>query len=111
MLDRLALRHGLRPPYVRRVGIRAIAEGFAREHDRIIIYRRTGGTLELKPVAVDVVNASRERLVIEQERNFREMIEGSDLVVREPENDSQLFAFTTCSYQTRNSRTTVYAGL
>lgn len=85
--------------------------GFAREHDRIIIYRRTGGTLELKPVAVDVVNASRERLVIDQERDFREMIEGSDLVVREPENDSQLFAFTTCSYQTRNSRTTVYAGL
>ena len=88
-----------------------IDEGFAREHDRIIIYRRTGGTLELKPVAVDVVNASRERLVIDQERDFREMIEGSDLVVREPENDSQLFAFTTCSYQTRNSRTTVYAGL
>lgn len=88
-----------------------IDEGFAREHDRIIIYRRTGGALELKSVAVDVVNASRERLVIDQERDFREMIEGSDLVVREPENDSQLFAFTTCSYQTGNSRTTVYAGL
>lgn len=88
-----------------------IDEGFAREHGRIIVYRRTGETLELKPVAVDVVNASRERLVIDQERDFREMIEGSDLVVREPENDSQLFAFTTCSYQTGNSRTTVYAGL
>ena len=88
-----------------------IDAGFAREHARIIVYRRTGETLELKPIAVDVVNASQERLVIDQERDFREMIEGSDLVVREPENDSQLFAFTTCSYQTGNSRTTVYAGL
>ena len=88
-----------------------IDEGFAREHDRIIVYRRTGEVLELEPVAVDVVNASLERLVIDQESDFREMIEGSDLILEEPVEDGQLFAFTTCSYQTRNSRTTVYAGL
>lgn len=88
-----------------------IDEGFAREHDRIIIYRRTGGALELKPVAVDVVNASRERLVIDQEGDFKEMIEGTDLILEEPCEEGQLFAFTTCSYQTRNSRTTVYAML
>ncbi len=70
-----------------------IDAGFAREHARIIVYRRTGETLELKPIAVDVVNASQERLVIDEE----------------PCEEGQLFAFTTCSYQTRNSRTTVYA--
>lgn len=86
-----------------------IDEEFAREHDRIIVYRRTGEMLELKPVAVDVVNASRERLVIDQEGDFRETVEGSDLVLDDPDENGQLFAFTTCSYQTRNSRTTVYA--
>lgn len=85
--------------------------GFAREHDRIIVYRRTGEVLELEPVAVDVVNASRERLVIDQEGDFREMVEGSDLTLDDPDDSGQLFAFTTCSYQTRNSRTTVYAAL
>ena len=77
-----------------------IDEGFAREHDRIIVYRRTGEVLELEPVAVDVVNASRERLVIDQEGDFKEMVEGSDLILEEPREEGQLFAFTTCSYQT-----------
>ena len=86
-----------------------IDERFAREHDRIIVYKRTGETLELHPVAVDVVNASRERLVIDQEGDFGEIVEGSDLMLEEPEDEGQLFAFTTCSYQTRNSRTTVCA--
>ena len=86
-----------------------IDEGFAREHGRITVYRRTGEVLELKPIAVDVVNASRERLVIDQEGDFKEIVEGSDLILREPSSEGQLFAFTTCSYQTRNSRTTVYA--
>ena len=36
-------------------------------------------------------------------------VEGSDLILEEPVEDGQLFAFTTCSYQTRNSRTTVFA--
>lgn len=88
-----------------------IDEGFAREHGRIIVYRRTGETLELKPVAVDVVNASRERFVIDQEGDLRETVKGSDLILQEPRNGGQLFAFTTCSYQTRNSRTTVFASL
>lgn len=86
-----------------------IDEGFAREHGRIIVYRRTGEVLELKPVAVDVVNASRERLVIDQEEDFREMVEAVDLVLDDPDENGQLFAFATCSYQTRNSRTVVFA--
>lgn len=35
-----------------------IDEGYAREHAKIIVYRRKGETLNLRPVAVDVVNAS-----------------------------------------------------
>lgn len=85
-----------------------IDEGFAREHDRIIVYKRTGEVLELEPVAVDVINASRETLVIDQKCDFKEIVEGSDLILSEPNDDNQLFAFTTCSYQTRNSRTIVY---
>lgn len=82
-----------------------IDEGFAREHDCIIVYKRSGEILELEPVAVDVVNASRETLVIDQEADFKEIVEGADLILSEPEEDGQLFAFMTCSYQTRNSRT------
>ncbi len=82
---------------------------FAREHDRIIVYKRSGETLELHPVAVDVVNASRERLVIDQEGNFGKIVEGADLILEDPVEEGQMFAFTTCSYQTRNSRTIVYA--
>ena len=86
-----------------------IDEEFAVEHDEIIVYRREGETLHLRPAAVDVVNASRESLVIDQGADFDEMVNGSDLVIGEASEDDQLFAFTTCSYQTRNSRTTVYA--
>ncbi len=86
-----------------------IDKGFAKEHDQIIVYKRTGQVLDLTPIAVDVVNASRESLVIDQEADFGEMVAESDLLIAEPSDGHQLLAFTTCSYQTRNSRTTVYA--
>lgn len=84
-------------------------EQYAREHDEIIVYRREGPMLHLEPVSVDVVNASRESLVIDQEADFKEIINRSDLVLGEASEDSQLYTFTTCSYQTRNSRTVIYA--
>ena len=86
-----------------------IDEGFAREHSRIIVYKRSGDTLELVVCAVDIVNASRERLVIDQEEGFEEIIGTPDLQLADASDASQLFAFTTCSYQTKNSRTVVYA--
>lgn len=86
-----------------------IDEGFAREHSRIIIYKRSGGTLELEVCAVDVTNASREKLVINQEDAFEKMIGSIDLQLSDPSEAEQPFAFTTCSYQTWNSRTIVYA--
>lgn len=86
-----------------------IDEGFAREHSRIIVYKRSGDTLELMVCAVDIVNASRERLVIDQEEGLEEIIGTPDLQLADTSDASQLFAFTTCSYQIRNSRTVVYA--
>lgn len=88
-----------------------IYEAYAREHGEIILYRREGDTLHLKPVAVDVVNASREKLIIDQSLPPIECIAGSDLILEEVDGAEQLFAFTTCSYQTWNSRTTVYAAI
>lgn len=86
-----------------------IDEGFAREHSRIIVYKRSGEALELEVCAVDVVNASRERLVIDQEESFEMIVGAADLHLSDPAESEQLFAFTTCSYQTWNSRTMVYA--
>lgn len=86
-----------------------IDEGFAREHSRVIVYKRNGETLELEVCAVDVVNASHERLVIDQEGSFERMVESADLKLSDTSEAEQLFAFTTCSYQTWNSRTIVYA--
>lgn len=86
-----------------------IDEGFAREHSHIIVYKRSGETLELEVCAVDIVNASRERLVIDQNEGFEEIVGMPDLHLADASDASQLFAFTTCSYQTRNSRTVVYA--
>ena len=85
-----------------------IDEAYAREHDKIILYQREGETLHLAPIAVDVVNASRERLRIDQSIPPAERVAGSDLVLEEPEGISRIFAFATCSYQTWNSRTVVF---
>lgn len=84
-------------------------EDYAREHNRIILYERDGETVELWVCAVDIVNASCERLVVDQEVDFKKLIADADLAFGNLSEDGQLFAFTTCSYQTRNSRTTVYA--
>ena len=85
-----------------------IDEAYAREHDKISLYQREGETLHLAPIAVDVVNASRERLRIDQSIPPAERVAGSDLVLEEPEGISRIFAFATCSYQTWNSRTVVF---
>lgn len=88
-----------------------IDESYAREHGEIILYQRDGETLRLEPVAVDVVDASRERLVIGQLDNLDGTMRKADLRLNEISAASRLFAFATCSYQTSNSRTVVYASI
>lgn len=84
-------------------------EDYAREHNRIIVYKRNGETLELEACAVDVVNASREKLSINQDANLSSLLMSAELTLAEAIDEDQLFAFATCSYQTWNSRTVVYA--
>lgn len=85
-----------------------IDEDFARENERIIVYKRSGETLELEVCADDLVNANRERLVIDQDAAFEKIVGTPVLQLSDPSEAEQLFAFTTCSYQTWNSRTVVY---
>lgn len=81
---------------------------YAEEHDLIILYLREGETLYLKPCAVDIVNASRERLNLSAP-DLKNLIASSDLILNTLDEQQQLYAFATCSYQTWNSRTIVYA--
>lgn len=84
-------------------------EGYAREHNRIIVYKRSGEIIELQPVAVDIVNANRELLIIDQKADYEQLIAGADFMLSELTDKRQLYAFVTCSYQTRNSRAIVFA--
>ncbi len=86
-----------------------IDEAYAREHGEITVYKRNGEVLNLHSVAVDIVNASRESLVVDQEADFKEIVSGSNLLLDDPAGCGQLFAFCTCSYQTTNSRTILFA--
>lgn len=86
-------------------------EAYAREHSRIIIYKCSGETLELKIFAVDIVDANNERIRIDKSETISEMTENVDLLLDQPSEAAQLFAFATCSYQTSNTRTVVYATL
>lgn len=92
---------------------RAYAEG----HRDILVWTRADGEMhELRVVAADVVDASDERVQVtfanDEERAARlgERISQSDLTLEEPDlSVSKVWAFATCSYQTWNSRTVVYA--
>lgn len=85
-----------------------IDEAYANEHKRVIIYEGTGETHDLDVVAVDVVNASREKLTILKEEEFDKRIAACDIILQNATDSDRLWAFATCSYQTRNSRTIVY---
>ena len=88
---------------------------FAEEHARIHVCKRDAECAELQVIAADVVNANRQRITTsfptedEREAYLEKAIMTSDMVCREREEGAQTFAFVTCSYQTRNSRTVVYA--
>lgn len=86
-------------------------EGYARSNSRIFLHTRTGGTYELSVIAVDVVDASAETVCpnFDDPGAIAEWIGKSDVVLVEYDSGSKVFAFTTCSYQTANSRTVVYA--
>lgn len=91
--------------------------GYAEAHRTILVLTRLdGGAHELRVVAADVVDADDERVRVsfesDEERTtfLSERISRSDLVLEKPDLlDAKVWAFATCSYQTSNSRTVVYA--
>lgn len=88
---------------------------FAQEHQTIYLYTREDNRRRaLSVFAADVVNASYEtvRADVTADKLSVQVVsicETSDAVFFEPADPTQVFAFATCSYQTRNSRTVVYA--
>ncbi|MEE0846121.1 MAG: class B sortase [Eggerthellaceae bacterium] len=91
--------------------------GYAEGHRSIRVRIRADDRVcELRVVAVDVVDADEERVRAsfgsdgERVAYLNERISSSDLVLEEADlSDSKVWAFATCSYQTPNSRTVVYA--
>ena len=91
--------------------------GYAEGHRGIRVSTRSDDRVcELRVVAVDVVDADEERVRAsfgsdgERAAYLNERISSSDLVLEEADlSDSKVWAFATCSYQTSNSRTVVYA--
>ena len=89
-------------------------EAFAREHGKIVLYTREHA-YKLAPKVVNVVNASKEevRLDFEDESDLaaymaQQTVE-AEVIIGNIDPAQQVFAFCTCSYETSNSRTIVYA--
>lgn len=89
---------------------------YAEGHRTIHLYTRSDNQRhELEAVAANVVDASYEQLRTEFEDDaaFTEYAKGcfgeSEVVHEEPVEVEHLYAFSTCSYETWNSRTVVYA--
>ena len=87
---------------------------YAKEHEDVILYTREDER-NLKVAAVNVVNASYEQPKYdfasweELSEYMNSQVAESEVVLREVPEDRQVYAFVTCSYQTSNSRTIVYA--
>lgn len=86
-------------------------DDYARSHSRIFLHTRDGSTYELTVIAVDVVDASAETVCpsFADAEAISKQIVKSDIVFHEYDGVSKVVAFATCSYQTANSRTVVYA--
>lgn len=87
---------------------------FAEKHTEIILYTPER-TMHLKPMLVNVINANEKNVRLEFENQEQldkyTTAEGaeSEVVLDGGYLGKQVFAFVTCSYETSNSRTVVYA--
>lgn len=90
------------------------SRGFAEAHRTICVYTRDK-EIELEVFAVDVVDASLEGKrtdfadAAELDAYLGDKLSQCEVVLEEPADVEQAWAFVTCSYQTSNSRTVVYA--
>lgn len=87
---------------------------FAEAHRTICVYTRDK-EIELEVFAVDVVDASSEgkRTDFDDaaalDAYLGDKLSRCEVVLEEPKDVAQAWALVTCSYQTSNSRTAVYA--
>lgn len=87
---------------------------FAEGHRTILVYTRER-EIELEVFAADVVDASSEGKrtdfadAAELDAYLGDKLSRCEVVLEEPTNVDRAWAFVTCSYQTSNSRTVVYA--
>ena len=87
---------------------------FAAQHRKINVYTRDK-SYKLRVFAVDVLDASVEGkwTDIADTTELRSYIDGKlsecELVLERPDDMKQVWAFVTCSYQSGDSRTVVYA--
>ncbi|WP_368130950.1 class B sortase [Collinsella aerofaciens] len=87
---------------------------FTEAHRTICVYTRDE-EIELEVFAVDVVDASSEDKrtdfadVAAPDSYLGDKLSRCEVVLEEPKDIAQAWAFVTCSYQTSNSRTVVYA--
>lgn len=87
---------------------------FAEEHETIYVYTRTN-TYKLRVFAVDVLDASVEGVQTgitdadALQSYLASKLSDCEVVLEQPGALDQAWAFITCSYETGNSRTVVYA--
>ena len=87
---------------------------FAEGHRTIRVYTHEK-TIELEVFAADVVDANSEGKrtdfadAAELDAYLGDKLSRCEVVLEEPADVEQAWAFVTCSYQTSNSRTVVYA--
>ena len=90
------------------------SRGFAEGHRTIWVYTREK-EIELEVFAADVVDASSEGKrtdfagAAELDAYLGDKLSRCEIALEEPSDVAQAWALVTCSYQTSNSRTVVYA--
>lgn len=90
------------------------SRGFAEGHRTIRVFTREK-EIELEVFAADVVDASSEGKRTDftdaapLNAYLGDKLSRCEVVLEEPSDVAQAWAFVTCSYQTSNSRTVVYA--
>ena len=90
------------------------SRGFAEGHRTIRVYTRENA-IELEVFAADVVDASSEGKrtnfagAAELDAYLGDKLSQCEVVLEDSADIAHAWAFVTCSYQTSNSRTVVYA--
>lgn len=90
------------------------ARSFAEDHDEIILHTRQRA-IHLEPKLVNIVDANAKDVRLdfanqeELDDYMAEEASESEVSLGTPLTDQRAYAFVTCSYETGNSRTIVYA--